>query len=225
MRLMRKLPEVRTQLENGKLTLTATARLASHVRREKLDQDSSRDLLEQVSGKATREVDRLLASQSTSAPQSEKIRPLSREATRLTLEVDDEFMQLVQRMKELGGAPDQSLKETFESAMREYVRRREPKSKAPVLRAPEVNSSSRYVPAPIRHSIRRRSQDRCEYIDPLTKRRCESRARLQFDHITPLAKGGRTEVANLRHYCQTHNAYVAIREYGARKMSRYLGGL
>jgi Arc/MetJ family transcription regulator len=222
MRLMRKLPEVQAKLESGQVTLTATARLASHVRREKLDSESTRELLEQISGKSTREVDRLLAAHSTAAPRpEEKIRAVSREAIRFTLEVDEEFMKLVQRMKELQGPS--SLKEAFEAAMREFIRHREPK--AQVLRAPEVSSQKRYVPTSVRNAIRIRSQDQCEYVDPVTRRRCESRTRLQFDHIQPLGQGGRTELENLRHYCPSHNAYAAIRAYGVAKMRRYLGGL
>lgn len=82
--------------------------------------------------------------------------------------------------------------------------------------------ASRYIPAPIRHAIRIRSGDRCEYVDAETGRRCESRSSLEFDHRLPFAKGGKTELSNLRHYCRAHNSYAAIRAYGATKMGRYL---
>ena len=34
-------------------------------------------------------------------------------------------------------------------------------------------------------------------------------ARLEFDHIEPVARGGRTTVSNLRLCCRAHNQYLA----------------
>src|SRR5690606_29787152 len=81
---------------------------------------------------------------------------------------------------------------------------------------------SRYISKSLRIEVRKRSQGQCEYVDPVTKRRCESRSDLQFDHKVPFARGGRTELSNLRHYCRGHNTLSAIQAYGKDKMSQYL---
>ncbi|HUK64778.1 MAG TPA: hypothetical protein VLV15_15660, partial [Dongiaceae bacterium] len=44
--------------------------------------------------------------------------------------------------------------------------------------------------------------------------RCESRLRLEFDHATPLARGGEGTAANLRLRCRAHNQYEAEQAYG-----------
>jgi hypothetical protein len=51
------------------------------------------------------------------------------------------------------------------------------------------------------HSRFQRSGGRCEYVDPKTKKRCQSRYRVQVDHVHPFALGGKTEFSNLRHLC------------------------
>jgi hypothetical protein len=46
-------------------------------------------------------------------------------------------------------------------------------------------------------------------------KRCEERADLEFDHIEPLARGGRTVSSNLRLRCRPHNQFEAERAFGA----------
>ncbi|MGE3974378.1 MAG: HNH endonuclease [Bdellovibrionales bacterium] len=69
-----------------------------------------------------------------------------------------------------------------------------------------------------------RDRGRCTFIDPLTKRRCESNHKLQFEHIKPFAIGGKSTVDNLRILCASHNALTAIRFYGKSKMENYQRG-
>lgn len=204
MRLLRKVPEVKVALEKGTLTLTSTAKLASHVKREKTSIEDTLTLLEKCEGKPTREVERVLVASSTQmAPAPDKIRAVTPTLTRITLEVDQEFMALVTRIRELDGNPGLALQAVFQRAMQEYVKRREvkaPKESASEMsaapdslrtasRAPEVKadrasiSRSRYIAIAVRNRIRLRSQDQCEYRDPESKKRCESRFGLEFDHM------------------------------------------
>jgi hypothetical protein len=50
--------------------------------------------------------------------------------------------------------------------------------------------------------------------------RCEARTRLEFDHIEPVARGGRATVAGMRLRCRAHNQYAAECAFGAGFMSR-----
>jgi hypothetical protein len=45
--------------------------------------------------------------------------------------------------------------------------------------------------------------------------RCGERARLEFDHVEPVARGGQATVAGLRLRCRAHNQYEAERAFGA----------
>src|SRR3989338_2439839 len=65
-RVMVKVPEILEQLARGKLTLTSTAKLAAHARRENLQPSETASLLDQISGKSSREVERVLLSVASS---------------------------------------------------------------------------------------------------------------------------------------------------------------
>lgn len=80
----------------------------------------------------------------------------------------------------------------------------------------------KYTPVEVRRTVWHRDQGSCQYVDPLTNRKCESRYRVQEDHITPLAIGGSSTPENLRLLCATHNRLMAIHFYGEKKMRPFL---
>lgn len=238
MRLMVKVPEVKKELEAGKITLTATAKLATHVRREKTGTAETLDLLSAISGKTTREVEQHLAKNATVEYQMEKFKAITSETTRIIIDVDQEFLMLMNRVRELKGHPGTTTQELLKASMKKLIEKHSPKKTGEGLRAPEVenkqgsnvektilkntSTNSRYIPYPIRNEIRLRSGDRCEYIDPESKRRCPCKTRLEFDHVVPFSLGGQSTFENLRHYCASHNKLSAIRQYGAAHMSQFL---
>lgn len=248
MRLIVRVPEVKEELRAGMLTLTTTAKLGAHVRREKLAPKETAALLQEVVGKTSREVERILVAQSCEPKRPDRVRAITQELTRVTMEVDEEFLKLVQQIKDLKGNPALAMQEIFKTAMQEYVKRREPKmpkgqlpkgkplkaqpeissepNNALLLGSPKVRvtpgkqtSKGRYIPVAERAFVKIRSEGQCEFADPVTKRRCESRSGLEFDHIKPFAMGGVHTSDNLRHYCKAHNTLAAIEEFAARKWS------
>jgi hypothetical protein len=52
---------------------------------------------------------------------------------------------------------------------------------------------------------------------------CGSTCRVQFDHVQPRARGGKSTVANLRLLCATHNDLAARQAYGDAWMDRFTG--
>ena len=224
-RVMVKVPEVRAQLAAGNLTLTSTAKLASHARRENLQPAETAALLDQISGKSSREIEKVFVAQSSAPQKPDRACVITPELTRITIEVDSDFLALVGRMKELNGNRALSFQEVFEAGMKDYIKKRDIKKKTEsVARAREVRGvkreESRYIAMKVRQTIRERSGDRCEYTE--NGRRCESKSGLEFDHIEPHALGGANTEENLRHYCKCHNTLAAINEFGAVKMGRYL---
>ena len=127
MRLMVQLPEVRDEFENNSVTLTTAAKLATHVRRERASVGQALYLLSSIKGKPSREVDRILATESSEPLRKELIKPLSAETTRILIDVDQEFLELLQRVRELKGHPGSSTRELIQSAMKETVKRAEVK--------------------------------------------------------------------------------------------------
>ena len=64
-----------------------------------------------------------------------------------------------------------------------------------------------------------RDQGRCTFIGT-TGHRCEARRFLEFDHIDPVARGGKATVEGMRLRCRAHNQYEAERTFGAGFMRR-----
>ena len=83
-------------------------------------------------------------------------------------------------------------------------------------------NSSRYVSVQSKNAVKLRSKGQCEYVDPISKRRCEEKVCLQFDHILPKSKGGTEGLENIRHLCKTHNLYEATKILGLDVMKPYL---
>jgi hypothetical protein len=243
MRLMMKVPEVKKELEEGKISLTSTAKLATHVRREKSGTKETLELLSAISGKATREVDQYLAQKATVEFHMEKFKAITSETTRIIIDVDQEFLTLMNRVRELKGHPGSSTQELMKIAMQNLIKKNEvkvtekknnsseikhdnllsPNTSTLSLRAREGElNPSRYISQQIRNEIRIRSRDQCEYIESSSGKRCPCKTKLEFDHIIPFAMGGQSTLENLRHYCPAHNQLSAIRHFGFQHMSRFL---
>ena len=249
MRLMNKIPEVKQSIIENKLTLTSVAKLASFVRKEKIDEKKVVELLAQVEQKSSREVERvLLSEQKVPGAKPDLVKMSGLELSRISFDVDEEFMILLERMKELQSDPGLSLQEVFKKTMKEYIKKREIKMEKrekclnvpqhTASRAPEVKS--RFIPLAVKNQVRLRSQDQCEFVSHVQQagigaekesfklsvmegRRCKARSQLQFDHRLPFAFGGSNGTDNIRHLCREHNIYEAERLFGHEKMKNLLG--
>jgi 5-methylcytosine-specific restriction endonuclease McrA len=74
--------------------------------------------------------------------------------------------------------------------------------------------TSRHVPAHVRRVVWERDRGQCTFVGD-TGHRCGARARLEFDHVEPVARGGRATVETIRLRCRAHNQVEAERVFGA----------
>ncbi len=72
----------------------------------------------------------------------------------------------------------------------------------------------RSVPAEVKREVWERDGGQCTYVSD-KGRRCERRHQLELDHVTPIARGGRSTADNLRLRCRAHNQLEAERTFGA----------
>jgi len=84
---------------------------------------------------------------------------------------------------------------------------------------PRPSANTRHIPFHVRRVIWERDAGQCTFVSE-RGHRCTERKGLEFDHIEPVARGGRTTVDNLRLRCRAHNQYEAERVFGTEFMNR-----
>jgi hypothetical protein len=89
-----------------------------------------------------------------------------------------------------------------------------------VGRKPVAAPNPRFIPAAVRREVWLRDGGRCQFRLE-NGELCGSTHRLQFDHLHPVALGGKSTVGNLRLACSAHNLLAARRVFGDALMDRY----
>lgn len=79
------------------------------------------------------------------------------------------------------------------------------------------SSRLRHIPAHVKRAVWKRDGGRCTLVGE-DGHRCGSRDFLEFDHVDPVARGGKATVDNVRLRCRAHNQYEAERAFGAEFM-------
>jgi 5-methylcytosine-specific restriction endonuclease McrA len=78
-------------------------------------------------------------------------------------------------------------------------------------------ANERYVPADVRRTVWQRDQGQCTFVGE-SGHRCPARTRLEFDHVDPVARGGRSTADGMRLLCRAHNQHEAERAFGSEFM-------
>jgi len=77
----------------------------------------------------------------------------------------------------------------------------------------------RAIPAHVKRAVWQRDRGQCAFISA-QGRGCSMRARLEFDHVEPVARGGTASAAGVRLLCRAHNQFEAERVFGRAFMER-----
>jgi hypothetical protein len=85
--------------------------------------------------------------------------------------------------------------------------------------AAEGKPGSKRIPKALRRLVWERDGGRCAFVSA-DGHRCEEAFRLDADHITPLALGGRSTADNLRLLCSAHNQHEAERVLTKERVGR-----
>ena len=143
-----------------------------------------------------------------------------RSAGRYTLHcaVDQETNELLRYVQSLLGhtLPSGDVGEIHKRSLRVLAHELEQQKFGKCSRPGQQRGSknARYIPLEVKRALWERDDGRCSFVGTGGKR-CDARAPLQFDHLDPVARGGRSTVANVRLLCRAHNQFEAERTYGA----------
>jgi hypothetical protein len=80
-------------------------------------------------------------------------------------------------------------------------------------RASRYGDDARHIPAGVKRAVWERDGGRCTFVGE-AGHRCESRTRLEFDHVEPVATGGHPTIKGLRLRCRAHNQLAAEQAFG-----------
>lgn len=217
-RLLNELPEIEAKIESGELSLTAISQAQSFFRSQNLDTAGKMEVLNLLENKSTRACERELIKLNPAAipVRTEKQRPLTQSHTELKVILETKTIEKLERLKSLfSHDPDLDLPKLIDKmadlmlSKKDLSLKKERSQKGPVARV--VN---RYIPAKTKREVWRRDEQECQFQDPITKHKCKSKFRLQFEHIHPFAKGGTHDSANLQLLCAGHNKLRAMQHFG-----------
>jgi hypothetical protein len=156
--------------------------------------------------------------------------PLAPDRYRIQFTADASFCGKLDRLKDLlrAAVPDGDVAVIIDRAVTELVGRLEARrfglsSNPRVGGEARVGDPSRHIPMDVRRTVFARDDGRCRFVGP-NGDRCPARRRLEFHHVLPFARGGKSSTANLQLMCRTHNAHLAERDFGAAHLERFRRG-
>ena len=152
-----------------------------------------------------------------------KVTPVAPQRFALQLTMSQSTHDKLRRAQELLGhqIPSGDMAEVFDRALDALIEQLEKRKLAATSRPRQSQRRSsanpRYIPASVKRAVWERDAGRCTFMSG-AGRRCEARARLEFDHVLEVARGGLATVENIRLRCRAHNQYTAERAFGAAFM-------
>jgi hypothetical protein len=146
-----------------------------------------------------------------------RVAPLSETRFSLTVTLSRETHGNLRRAQELlaHAIPSRDIAQVLDRALVVFVAHLERKKfgAGASPRKPRTGGSVRAIRAHVRKAVYDRDGGRCAYVYE-DGSRCGSRSKLEFDHVTPLAMGGKSTVENLRLLCRAHNQHAAEQAFG-----------
>ncbi|MEW6056062.1 MAG: HNH endonuclease [Bdellovibrionota bacterium] len=137
MRFSKNMPEVKEAIDSAKVSLTSVAMVQQFCKnqermsKKRVTLEERRALLQKIEHKSSRETEKILRTISPAAMPVERERPLDAENVELKVVVDQETMELLNRMKELlsGTNPNPSTATAIKRALKIAVEKLDPKRK------------------------------------------------------------------------------------------------
>ena len=146
-----------------------------------------------------------------------RVAPLAPQRFALQCTVSQETHDKLRHAQELLGhsVPNGDLAQVLDRALDALIAKLERARFARTERPRPCRRSddARHIPASVKRAVWERDGGRCTFVGQ-HGHRCESRTRLEFDHVEPVATGGHATLKGLRLRCRAHNQHEAERAFG-----------
>jgi len=153
-----------------------------------------------------------------------RVKPLSAERFALQLTIGKETHDKLRHVQSLlshclpSGDLEQVLDRALDALESQLEKRKFGATAKPRARSHRPSANPRHIPAAVKRAVWERDGGRCTFVGD-SGRRCDETRFLEFDHVDPVARGGRATVAGIRLRCRAHNQYEAERTFGEGFMS------
>jgi 5-methylcytosine-specific restriction endonuclease McrA len=214
MKLVRELPETRKSIENGALSLTTASQIQQVIEKkakknEPLAKEEKIDLFLKLEGKSKREVEKTIADICPEIiKKNEKQRYVGENRVQVTYVIPERLHSKIEKLKKLRARENKEFLVIYEELIDKDIQLHDPMARKVTPRKKttppaELKTHSRYVRIGDETRVWQKANAQCEFIDPLTGKRCEATHYLELDHIIPFALGGPTTTENLRLLCSS----------------------
>ena len=152
-----------------------------------------------------------------------RVAPLAPQRFALQTTLDQETHDLLREAQELlshqipSGEVSEVLKRTLRIAVGTLRTQKFAATDQP--RKGRSSQAPRHIPASVKRAVWERDQGQCAFVSD-SGHRCDSRKFLEFDHLDPVARGGRATVELTRLLCRAHNQFEAEQIFGTGFMDR-----
>jgi hypothetical protein len=203
-RLLATLPEIEKKLDDGSLNLAILGMANSFFNQKNLDMDEKWEVLEQISNKSKRDVEKMLAPDSLHAPGNEAERKISKTQTKVTLILQDSVVEKLKALQALlSHTKKHDLPELIDFLASKELAKRE--KSAATNRVPKSKPQGtavvgRTIPSAVKKELWSKAKGQCQH--PL----CSSKHFLQIHHVIPYSEGGAHIIENLKLLCHAHHS-------------------
>jgi hypothetical protein len=152
-----------------------------------------------------------------SSSQRSSVTPLSESHYRIHFTANSALHEKLCRARDLlrhqipSGDPAAIIDRALTVLLNELTRKKLAATSSPRESRP-LTSDSRHIPAGVKRQVFARDGGRCTFVGP-DGRRCAERGFLEFHHIRPFGKGGKSTTANIALLCRAHNQHQAEIDY------------
>ena len=171
----------------------------------------------------------------------QQLAPISAERVRVGFDAATVVAKLIERARQIlrHKYPEGRLEDLIREALEDYLDRKDPQRRLEMKAAkaecvaeapappPEDRerlptrflrawAAGRYIPAKVKSAVWARDEGRCAWREP-DGTVCGSKDWIEYDHLRPYAKGGRSDdPRNIRLLCRVHNQAAAEAIFGPR---------
>jgi hypothetical protein len=192
--LMQEIPEIKQDLEEGKLHFTSLAKATKSFKNKSISE--KRQILEKIKNKSSREVEKILAIENPEQLAEPTMRYVNGDTVRLTIDLSESEYEELQKLRALKSHAVHNEKELITLLVSEALQKHEN-----VHFKPSTSSDPRQIPKILKNALLKKTAYTCQFPG------CKQTHFLQIDHIKPVRLGGNKEKQNLQVLCAYHNQW------------------